>query len=125
MLGLPVLFICRFVIYFPWLIVIWLLHEVSVQMGFSFVISCTALGFSGYLPRFGPLFQSFLTGDDKLETGVSDKERVMLALLITPAFALLLAGFMLAMNEVATNGANILAYYEWARCEADIECVDH
>lgn len=39
-----------------------------------------------------------------------------------PLAALSLIGVILLINEIAANGDNITALYEWARCDAGIEC---
>lgn len=46
----------------------------------------------------------------------------LLTFSVAPALALLTLLGLLLVNEIAANGENILAAYDWARCDAGIDC---
>lgn len=114
------------VIFSPWIIVLILLLLGSpVQAGVVLFLCLLIEKIPGYFPTYGPRVIKFLTGrvDRELQVfDVGEEDIVPLVYLVTPVVIIFLVFFVLVTNEVAANGTNILAFYDWAKCEAEIRC---
>lgn len=110
------------VVYLPWLVLTWILLQVSTALGSAFFVFSVLVGYTptAFPLRFRSAFSKWLVGD--LPPRISSDEAVMLAIGAVPIYSLGLLLAVLVINEIALRGENLTEGLNWVKCEAGIEC---
>lgn len=87
--------------------------------GLFVLLYCMAI----FSPKLRNFFDRLLTKGKEKDAAYGEEELYVLdAILTVPVIILLFFTFILALNEISLSADNIMALYNWARCDAGIEC---
>lgn len=120
-LGKLLSLVLSFLMFLPYLIVFFMLWNSSDWMAIAFLVCCTVINFINY-PEMGRKFILWLSGEADEESAIATMGLAPVAYVISSTLILLLLFSVLIVNEIALNGDNLTDFFNWARCDAGIQC---